>query len=41
MERDLPTSLSEEAERAGARIDRSCGQLATKLRRRDDKAKAA
>lgn len=41
MERDLPTTLSEEAERAGARIDRSRGQLATKLRRRADKAKAA
>lgn len=41
MKRDLATSLSEEAERASARIDRSYSKLATKLRRRADKAKAA
>jgi hypothetical protein len=41
MKRDLPTSLSEEAVRIGARIDRSYSKLATKLRRRADKARAA
>ncbi|WP_457105359.1 hypothetical protein [Methylobacterium sp. P5_C11] len=41
MKRNLPTSLSEEAKRAGARIDRFYDKLAAKLRRRADKAKAA
>ncbi|MGH1570393.1 hypothetical protein ACRAWG_06630 [Methylobacterium sp. P31] len=41
MKRDLATSLSDEADRVGARIDKSYGKLATKLRRRADKAKAA
>lgn len=40
MKRDLATSLSEEAEQVGARIDKAYGRLANKLRRRADKAKA-